>query len=474
MRWSAVRPRAAAGSSDEVEALGAAAEGAPQAGKFSRLTDPQCYAVMHGARFLKPGGRLAIIIADSWLDMRYGTAFKKYLLRTFVVRGVLGFQARMFRQVRVRPVLLLAEKRAEPEAPKDPRIAFFSFNGPLPGNLPHDPCELLDGTSPQADGTILSPEELNPDVKWTPFLYAPSVYKTLQQHPGLTPLRAMAQVRLGLQTFAKMFYVVSLATQKRWQLERRWLMPLLLSPKDFDTAWLNSDLSARYYVLACNAARERLTGTRVLRYIEYWENQVLTPRGQGQPAIGVQNLPRLAKTSRAPWYNLLDHLTRRGTAPILLPRRMHRRLRVVWNQAGWVAGENFIEITPQTGVAAQALLAVLNTGIAEMALRVNAHVYGGGVYSLSPGSVGEVPVVDVRRLSPRALNQIDRAYSQFLHTNGSERGRLDAAVFAAAGLPDTLYEDFQTALDRMQGLVDTIARPVPAEAGDRPEDLRLL
>ena len=122
----------------------------------------------------------------------------------------------------------------------------------------------------------------------------------------------------------------------------------------------------------------------------------------------------------------------------------------------------------------QTLLAVLNTGVAEMALRVNAHVYGGGVYSLSPGSVGEVPVVDVRRLSPRALKQIDRAYNQFLHTNGSERGRLDAAVFAAAGLPETLFEGFQTALNRMQGLADTIARPAPAEDGDWPEDLRLL
>lgn len=458
----------------DVEALRAVAEELPEVGKLSRLTDPQCYAVMHAARFLKPGGRLAVIISDSWLDMRYGTAFKEYLLRTFVVRGVLGFQTRVFRQVRVRPVVLLAEKRSGPEAPKYRQIAFVSFNGTPPTNLPHDPCELLDGASPQADGTILSPDELNPDVKWTPFLYAPRVYKTLQEQPGLTPLSALAQGRLGLQTFAKMFYVVPLATLKRWQLERRWLMPLLLSPKEFDTACLSSDLSARHYVLACNAAKERLTGTRVLRYIEYWENQVLTPRGQAQPVIGVHNLPRVAKTARVPWYNLLDHLTRRGTAPILLPRRMHRRLRVVWNQAGWVASENFIEMTPQMGVAPQALLAVLNTSIAEMALRVNAHVYGGGVYGLSPGSVGEVPVVDVRRLSPRALNQIDRAYNQFLHTNGSERGRLDAAVFAAAGFPDTLFEDLQTALDRLQDLADAVARPAPTEDGDWREELRLL
>ena len=458
----------------DVEALRAAAEALPEAGKLSRLTDPQCYFVIHGARFLKPGGRLALILSDSWLDMRYGTAFKEYLLRTFVVRGVLGFQARIFRQVRVRPVVLLAEKRAGPETPKHQPIAFVSLSGKPPDNLPHDPCKLLDGTSPQAEGTILSSGELNPEVKWTPFLYAPKVYKTLREHPGLTPLGTLARVRLGLQTFAKMFYVVPLATQKRWQLERRWLMPLLLSPKDFDTACLSSDLSARHYVLACNATKELLTGTRALRYVEYWENQVLTPRGQAQPVIGVQNLPRVAKTGRTPWYNLSDHLTRRGTAPILLPRRMHRRLRVVWNQAGWVAGENFIEITPQTGVAPQALLAVLNTSIAEMALRVNAHVYGGGVYSLSPGSVGEVPVVDVRRLTPRALQQIDRAYKQFLHTNGSERGRLDAAVFAAAGLPDTLFEDLQTALDRMQDLADAVARPAPIEDDDWPEELRLL
>ena len=457
----------------DTEAMRAAAERLSGTGKLSRLTDPQCFFIMHGSRFLKPGGRLALIISDSWLDMRYGTAFKDYLLRTFVVRGVLGFQARIFRQVRVRPVLLLAEKRAEPEAGQHRPVAFVFLNGRLPDNLPHDPSRLLAGASPAADGTTVPLGELKPEAKWTPLLYAPGVYKALREHPGLTPLGSLAQACLGLQTFAKMFYVVPLAAQKRWQIERRWLMPLLLSPRDFDTPCLSPDLSARHYVLACNAAKGQLAGTRVLRYIEYWENQVLTPRGLAQPVIGVQNLPRVGKTHRAPWYNLLEHLTRRGTAPILLPRRMYRRLRVVWNQAGWVAGENFIELRPRAGIAPQTLLAVLNTSVAEMALRVNAHVYGGGVYSLSPGSVGDVPVVDVRRLSPPVLRRIERAYKQFLHTNGSERGRLDAAVYAAAGLPDTLFEDLQTALGRMQGTAVAVAQPVPIE-GDGSEEWRLL
>ena len=458
----------------DVDALRASAAPTPEIGKFSRLTDPQCYVVIHGARFLKPGGRLALIVSDSWLDMRYGAAFKDYLLRTFVVRSVLGFQERIFRQVRVRPVVLLAEKRAAAETGASQTVAFVAFNGKPPTHLPRDPGRLLDGSAPSADGTVLPLDELKPEAKWTPLLYAPGVYKTLREHPGLAPLGALARVRLGLQTFAKMFYVVPLAVLKRWQLERRWLMPLLLSPKDLDAICLSPDMAARHYVLACGAGKEHLAGTRVLRYIEFWENQVLTPRGQTQPVIGVQNLPRVAAARRTPWYNLLDPLTRRGTAPILLPRRMYRCLRVVWNQAGWVAGENFIEITPQADVATKPLLAVLNASITEMALRVNAHVYGGGIYNLSPGSVGEIPIVDVRRLPPPVLNQIERAYNQFLHTNGAERGRLDAAVFAAAGLPDTLFEDVQTALGRMQNFAAAVARPAPMDENDWREELRLL
>ena len=279
-------------------------------------------------------------------------------------------------------------------------------------------------------------------------------------------------MRLGLQTFARPFYVVSLAELQRWRLERRWLMPLLLSPRQLDGPCLSSDASPRHYVLACRESKDQLAGTRLLRYIEYWENQPLAPRGRGRPVVGVQNLPGVARTGRRPWYNLLDDLTRRGTAPILLPRRLYRTPRVAWNQAGWVAAENFIEITPRAGVGPQALLAVLNASVSELALRVNAHVYG-GMYSLNPGSVGDVPVVDVRRLPPVALDRMTEAYNQFLRINGSERGRLDAAVFAAAGLPDTLFLKLQETLAHMRNPVAGKTRSSGDESG-LSEELRLL
>ena len=449
-----------------------AARRLPEAAGGLRLDDPRCLLVARAAALLKPGGRMAVLLADGWLDKRYGAAFKDYLLRTFTLRGVLGFQKAIFPQSPVRPVALLAEKRTMPEPGAPVPVPFVRYRADSAADLPPDLDLLQEGRSPEADRTIVAPDALKPRARWSTLLYAPEAYRALHGHPGLAPLNSLAHVRLGLQTSARPFYVVSLAALQRWQLERRWLMPLLLSPRQLGGPCLRSDASPRHYVLACRENKDQLAGTRLLRYIEYWENQPLAPRRRGRPVVGVQNLPGVARTGRRPWYNLLDDLTRRGTAPILLPRRLYRNLRVGWNQAGWVAAENFIEITPREGVNHQPLLAVLNASVSEIALRVNAHVYG-GMYSLNPGSVGDVPVVDVRRLQPSALRQLTEAYSQFLRVNGSERGRLDAAVFAAAGLPDTLFLNLQETLARMQNPVPGTARASGDESG-LSEELRLL
>jgi len=144
----------------DVDALQVIAEQVQDVSTFSRLTDLACYFVIYGARFLKPGGRLALIVSDSWLDMRYGTAFKDYLLRTFRVRGMLGFQSQVFPDVLVRPVVILAEKRPEVKTSGRGRVAFVSLNGRIPKAIPLDPCRLLTDVPDQVSGTIVRLDEL--------------------------------------------------------------------------------------------------------------------------------------------------------------------------------------------------------------------------------------------------------------------------------------------------------------------------
>ena len=461
----------------DVDALQLLAEQVPEVGQFSRLTDLACYFIIYAARFLKPRGRLALIVSDSWLDMRYGAAFKDYLLRSFHMRAMIGFQSQVFPDVLVRPVVILAEKRPAPRAPGRKQVAFVSLNGRLPKSIPLDPCRLLTHDEVAVSGTVARMQDLQPQAKWTSMLYAPKAYADLLAHPLMTPLSSLAKARIGLQSFAKMFYIVPRDVQKRWKLEQRWLLPMALSPKDFDAPLLAPDTAVRHYVVACHREKEQLQGARILRYIEHWERQVLNPRGLARPVIGVQNLPRVRKTRRDPWYNLVDDLQRRGTAPVLLPRRIYQRYRVVWNQASWVAGENFIEVLPKPHTPLEPLLAVLNAGVAEMALRVSAHVYGGGVYNLSPGSVGEVPVIDVSRLTAAQRQQLATAYRAFLQAKGKDRSALDAAVLDILDLPPDFAEALEQALGRMQNLSDAILEPIatdPNEGHTWPEELRLL
>jgi hypothetical protein len=110
-------------------------------------------------------------------------------------------------------------------------------------------------------------------------------------------------------------------------------------------------------------------------------------------------------------------------------------------------------------------------------VRASAHVYGGGVYNLNPGSVGDVPVVDVRQLSPAALHQLEDAYRQFLQAGGKDRTALDLAVLAALDLPTAFLTTLQAALDSMQGLSSAVQEPVSVDAAAGsgwPEELRLL
>jgi hypothetical protein len=173
----------------DVDALQLLAEQVPEVGQFSRLTDLACYFIIYAARFLKPRGRLALIVSDSWLDMRYGTAFKAYLLRSFQIRAMIGFQSQVFPDVLVRPVVILAEKRPGPRPPGRKQVAFVSLNGRLPHSIPLDPCRLLSHDDVAVSGTVTRMHDLQPQAKWTSLLYAPKTYADLLTHPLMTPWR---------------------------------------------------------------------------------------------------------------------------------------------------------------------------------------------------------------------------------------------------------------------------------------------
>jgi type I restriction-modification system DNA methylase subunit len=66
--------------------------------------------------FLKPGGRLGMIISDSWLQTDYGIDFGRFLLDHFKVKAVIDISARVFPIPLIGTCIILLEKEPEEEA----------------------------------------------------------------------------------------------------------------------------------------------------------------------------------------------------------------------------------------------------------------------------------------------------------------------------------------------------------------------
>ena len=100
-------------------------------GDLNGLTDLYVYFLLRAIPYLSPGGKLAVITADSWLNTSYGESFKKHLHEQFVIERLISLDRRVF-DASVKPVLVLATKRPSTGATK--AVEFIRLKNGLPIN----------------------------------------------------------------------------------------------------------------------------------------------------------------------------------------------------------------------------------------------------------------------------------------------------------------------------------------------------
>ncbi len=77
------------------------------------LSDLYIYFLLFALPKLKPGGRLATIVADTWLNTRYGMILKDYLLKEFDLKQIISLDRSVFENADVKAVLLFATKKSQ-------------------------------------------------------------------------------------------------------------------------------------------------------------------------------------------------------------------------------------------------------------------------------------------------------------------------------------------------------------------------
>ena len=367
--------------------------------RLSKRSGLYAYFFVHGYNFLRPGGRLGYVVSNSWLDVAYGVGLKRFLLDHFKLVAIIESDVeRWFDDAHVNACVVILEQCDDPAGRSRNQVRFARLRRPLSELMtrPSDSAgraveveglvmRLMPGQSRVTGDTtvqVVPQDALRPEEKWGPFLKAPAIYWPARRHSQSVALGEAARVWRGQTSGANGFFYLTPTQAARWNLEARYLRPVLKSPKGLGQLRIEPE-TLDLQLLQVTGSRDALAGSQVARYIEWGEEQ---------------NYHRRATCARRPlWYALAPQ-------PAVEER-------LVWPKGIWARhfcalapgvvaiDQQFYGVDPME-TPARVLAALLNSSWVALQAELNGRSnFGKGVLWLARYELERFRIPDPRRLT---------------------------------------------------------------------------
>jgi adenine-specific DNA-methyltransferase len=415
----------------------ASAAALAQGVRLSGLSSSWAPLLVHASAFLKPDGRIAMVLPAELLSVGYAEPIRQWLKRRFASVHLVLFNKLQFEDAEAQVVLLVARGSGGCNA--------FTL---------HHVNDAEDLSSLHIyDAEAFAPQDTG---KWTDLLVPDHARGLLRRvlGAGFTPLQQHGTVELGTVTGANSYFALSEATRKDYNLVEgkhvtrvappgtRHLRGLMFSEGHWQQQRLEG---ARVWLL--DPKVDRVTGGGLDRYLTLGEEL---------------RIPDAYKcTVRTPWWRppVVD-------APDFFFTYMsHVTPRLIRNGAGCtlVNSMHGVRLHTLDELPRDALpLAALNT-VTMLSAEVHGRSYGGGILKMEPREAAGLPVPDGvalaeawRTLEPQRA-QLDEATGQGRWAEVAQK--VDEALLTGPGRMTTAeLASLRAALKRLrqrrQGQVD--------------------
>lgn len=397
------------------------------------------YFLLHGAGFLRQGGRLGFVVPNGWLDVAYGTALKRFLLEHFRILAVIESAVeRWFLDAGVNTCVVILEKSDDPAARSANRVRFVRLRRPLRELLASDADDprrvaaverwlgrlLPAGDRRSDDLTVrVRPQgELAAGDRWGAFLRAPDV--VLRPPRSLAPLGTWATIHRGATTGANSFFYLDRRRADQLGIEPAFRRPLLKSLRDIHTLHVRAD-DCEYELLSIPAGAQ-LAGTAAADYLA------------SGAARGIDR--RTTCAGRNPWYVLPAP----AGGSLLLAKGIWLRHFAAMAVAAIAVDQQIYRLHPAEGIAPGAAAALLNSAWFALQCELRGRVnLGEGVLWLATYELAAMPLPDPRMLNADQNRDLEAAFGRLAArplaaTAGDlaqpDRWALDELVFDLVGL----------------------------------------
>ncbi len=197
--------------------------------QLSRLASSWAHFVVHALEFLRPGGRLALILPAELIHTTYAAPLRRHLRRCFAEVHVISFRQAVFPDVQAEVVLLLAAGKVG--GPGRLRLAEVETGE-----------ELADLEAVLAGAEAFAPAE-EPE-KWIPgYTVNPgaATLEHLQERALLVPLGEVGKANIGFVSGANDYFVVTPEEAVRWRLPESSLRSALVRARQIPGLQITAD-----------------------------------------------------------------------------------------------------------------------------------------------------------------------------------------------------------------------------------------
>jgi len=415
------------------------------------------YFFTHSAKFLKNHGMMGQITSDTWLDVGFGVDLKRFFLEHFKIRAIIWYDIRAFEGALVGTCITILEKE-ESKRNRDSNIVKFAR---IKKSMPIEKIvSTIENTKKDFENelfgiTLKKQNELEPKDKWGIFLRAPTIYFKILKNKKVTKLGKIASVKRGITSGANQFFYLDKEKIKLWSLEKEYLKPIVISPKEMKIEVKPQEIDS--WVLTVHKPKEDLSKEKsnVLKYIQWGEEAETTIKGGkkgGSVVKGFHNLSTVA--SRNLWYDI----GKREPAPILRSRRIWERCVYLLNRADALANDSLYEIRPKNQNDTLVLAGILNSSFAALVSELEGRFYGGGVLELEVYETKAMTVIDPNKISDEERQKIESAFSKVCEAQNKEvekleqkaRTELDNAVFDVLTLKEKERQQVYEGLESLR------------------------
>jgi methylase of polypeptide subunit release factors len=410
--------------------------------------------IVHSAKFLREGGRLGMIISDSWLGTQYGVGFVKYLADSFKIVAIIDLAERVFEAPLIGTCIILLEKTSNKNERDDNSIIFVYLK------KQYDVDTILriiesarKGRVEPREGIVISVIKQGELYRYlekgevkpiTLFFNVEGIINIIAStgkvvklsnffHPseGNTGWSVYASMRgRGAGVGGEEFYYLDEGKVRQFNLDKyigTYLKPLISSPDrlNFFTFTAEDWEKKREYMFIANAPFARLP-PEIQKYIRLGETSILITKGPNKgksvsESTVAKERKRLGSVNVLgksitfyDWYDLGGVVE----SPIYVARGARYWIRFVLARFQSALDDRILALIPRQGVQfdeveLKALLAYLNSTFTQIQAEIMGRTAGGvAILELDVKPLSSFLVLDVKKLPREDVERLAQLFDR--------------------------------------------------------------